>query len=264
MEEEKSMNTRLVPALLAFLAAGQAAFGQSGPGTVKTESIRYTVDGQEFVGFLAYDASSTAPRPGVLVVHEWLGINDYAKQRAVDLAHEGYVAFALDMYGGGREVPMAEARTMSGKVGSDFPLIKKRFNAALDVLKKVRSVDPNRVAAIGYCFGGGIVLNMARMGTDINGVVAFHPSINTGLDAKAGDVKTKILAIQGDGDPAAPEDKQKAFVKEMKEAGADFSYIVFGNLPAHNFTNPKGATYYADEASMAWASMLAFFDSLFK
>jgi dienelactone hydrolase len=258
------MKTRFILALIAFVAIGHFAFAQSESGNIRTESIRYTVDGQDFIGYLAYDASSISSRPAVIVVHEWLGINDYAKKRAVDLAKEGYVAFALDMYGGGKEVPMAEARTMSSKVGSDFPLIKKRFNAALDVLKKARYVDPNNIAAIGYCFGGGVVLNMARMGTDIDGVVSFHASINTGLNAKAGDVKTKILAIQGDGDPAAPEDKQKAFIKEMKEAGADFSYIIFGNLPAHNFTNPQGSSYYEDEANLAWASMLTFFDSIFK
>jgi len=258
------MKTRFVLACIAFMALGPFAFAQTVPGNVRTESIRYTFDGQDFVGYLAYDASSSSSRPGILVVHEWLGINDYAKKRAVDLANEGYVAFALDMYGGGKEIPMSEARSMSGKVGSDFPLIKKRFNAALDVLKKAKYVDPDNIAAIGYCFGGGIVLNMARMGTDIDGVVSFHASINTGLNAKAGDVRTKILAIQGDGDPAAPEDKQKAFIKEMKEAGADFSYIIFGNLPAHNFTNPQGSSYYEDEANLAWASMLSFFDSLFK
>lgn len=258
------MESRFVLSLITFVAIGHFAFAQSASGTIRTESIRYTVDGQELVGYFAYDASSSSPRPGVIVVHEWLGINDYAKKRAVDLASEGYVAFALDMYGDGKEIPMSEARGMSSKVGTDFPLIKKRFNAALDILKKARYVDPNKIAAIGYCFGGGVVLNMARMGTDIDGVVSFHASINTGLNAKAGDVKTKILAIQGDGDPAAPEDKQKAFIKEMKDAGADFSYIVFGNLPAHNFTNPLGGSYYKDEANLAWASMLKFFDSIFE
>jgi dienelactone hydrolase len=258
------MKNKLIVALIAFLAIANFAFGQSVSGTIKTESIRYTVDGQELIGYLAYDASSTSPRPGVLVVHEWLGINDYAKKRAEDLANEGYVAFALDMYGEGKEITTAQARTISGKVGSDFPLIKKRFNEALDILKQTRFVDPDKIAAIGYCFGGGIVLNMARMGIDIKGVVGFHSSLNTGLSAKAGDVKTKILAFQGDADPAAPEDRQKTFVKEMKEAGADFTYIVFGNLPAHNFTNPKGATYYEDEANIAWGSMLTFFDSIFK
>ena len=240
------------------------AFGQSTDGDIHTESIRYSVDGQEFLGLLAYDRSQMAARPGVIVVHEWQGVNEYAKKRAIDLAKEGYVAFALDMYGDGRVVPVSEARNMSGRVGSDFPLIEKRFNAALDVLSNAPYVDDSNIAAIGYCFGGGIVLNMARMGTEIDGVVCFHASINTGLNARRGDVKTKILAIQGDGDPAAPEARQKAFVEEMRNAGADFSYIVFGNLPAHNFTNPDGRSYYETEANLAWASMLNFFDSIFE
>jgi dienelactone hydrolase len=262
----KELNVKKSLAIVLFLVflGGNLIFAQSTKGNIVTETISYTVDGQSFIGLLAYDASSSAKRPGVIVVHEWLGINDYAKKRAVDLAAEGYVAFALDMYGDGKEIPMSEARSMSGKVGSDFPLIEKRFNAALDVLKKARYVDANNIAAIGYCFGGGIVLNMARMGTDINGVVSFHASINTGLTAQKGDIKTRILAIQGDGDPAAPEEKQKAFIAEMKESGADFSYIIFGNLPAHNFTNPDGRSYYEDEANLAWASMLTFFDSIFR
>jgi dienelactone hydrolase len=249
--------------LFIFLLTIPASFSLSATGNIHTESIAYTVDGQRFVGFLAYDESISNKRPGILVVHEWLGINDYAKKRAVDLAKEGFVVFALDMYGDGKEIPKSEARAKSGAVGSDFPLIKKRFNAALKILNNAEYVDKTKTAAIGYCFGGGIVLNMARMGTDIDGVVGFHSSINTGLTAKSGDIKTKILAIQGDSDPVAPIEKQTAFIKEMKDSGADFSYIIYGNVAAHNFTNPNGRTYYEDEANMAWASMLVFLDSVF-
>ena len=257
------MKNSIFSIVLLFLLFNSAVFAQNSDQNIYTESITYTVDGQKLVGLLAYDKTISSKRPGVLVVHEWQGINAYAKKRAVDLAKEGYVAFALDMYGDGKEIPRSEARAMSGKIGSDYPLIQKRFNAALEILKKADFTDKNRIAAIGYCFGGGIVLNMARMGTDINGVVGFHSSINTGLTAGKGDIKTKVLAIQGDADPAAPVEKQQAFLKEMKDSGADFSYIVYGNLPAHNFTNPSGNTYYEDEANMAWASMLVFFDSIF-
>jgi dienelactone hydrolase len=260
----KEMNVKKSYAVVLILLVLGASLVFSQSSNIRTESISYTVDGQNLVGFLAYDASSTATRPGVIVVHEWRGLNDYAKKRAMDLAEEGYVAFALDMYGDGKEIPMSEARNMSGKIGTDFPLIENRFNAALAVLRRARYVDAENIAAIGYCFGGGVVLNMARMGTDINGVVSFHASINTGLTAQKGDVNTRILAIQGDGDPAAPEEKQKAFIEEMKESEADFSYIVFGNLPAHNFTNPNGRSYYETEANLAWAAMLTFFDSIFK
>lgn len=238
-------------------------YAENGTENIYTEYIAYTVDGQNLIGYMAYDKGISRKRPGILVVHEWLGINDYAKTRAVDLAKEGYVAFALDMYGDGKEIPMSEARSMSGRVGSDFPLIESRFNGALDVLKSNSFVDQSRIGAIGYCFGGGIVLNMARMGTEVNGVVGFHSSINTGLTAGKGDIKTKILAIQGDGDPAAPPDKQNAFRREMDESEADYTYIVYDNVNAHNFTNPEGRSYHEDEATQAWESMLGFFDSVF-
>lgn len=258
------MKTKILAVIAVFLLTVSAVFADNHQKKIHTESVTYTVDGKNLIGYLAYDESVTVKRPGVLVVHEWRGINDYAKKIAVDLAKEGYVAFALDMYGDGKEIPQADARAVSTAVGTDYPLVKKRFNAALDVLKAAKYTDTGKTAAIGYCFGGGIVLNMARMGTDIKGVVGFHSSINTGLTAQKGDIKTKVLAIQGDADPAAPVEKQTAFIKEMKESGADFSYIIYGNLPAHNFTNPAGSTYYEKEAKMAWASMLVFFDSIFK
>lgn len=230
---------------------------------VVTKEVRYSVDGVELVGFLAWDKNLNTPVPGVLVVHEWLGLNDYAKKRAQDLAREGYVALALDMYGGGNVFPMSEARAVSSKVGSDFPLIKARFNAALELLKREPLVNKDKIAAIGYCFGGGIVLNMARMGTEIKGVVSFHGSVNTGLTAKKGDIKTKILAIQGDGDPAAPLARQEDLKKEMADSGAAFEYIIYPGVAAHNFTNPAGSTYYQKEADLAWNSMLSFFAKIF-
>jgi dienelactone hydrolase len=230
---------------------------------IRTMEIPYTVDGKDFIGFLAYDSTLSGNRPGVLVVHEWRGINEYARKRATDLASEGYVAFALDMYGDGMEVPMSEARSMSSAVGSDFPLIKDRFNTALDILMNQDMVDSSRIAAIGYCFGGGIVLNMARMGTDINGVVSFHGSINTGLNAGEGDIQTKILAFQGDEDPAAPREKQAQFREELDASEADYTYVVYDNVPAHNFTNSEGNSYYEKEANMAWDNMLEFFDIIF-
>jgi len=255
------MKTKVLSLLVLFLLPLVSVLAQG--RDIATREIRYKVGTEEFVGYLAWDKALKTPVPGVLVVHEWLGINEYAKKRAVDLANEGYVAFALDMYGEGKTVPMSEARGMSGKVGSDFPLIQARFNAALVELKKEALVDKSKIAAIGYCFGGGIVLNMARMGTDLKGVVSFHGSVNTGLTAKKGDIRTKVLAIQGDADSAAPADRQATLKKEMAEAGADFQYIIYPNVPAHNFTNPAGSTYYAKEADMAWASMKDFFKKLF-
>lgn len=230
--------------------------------TIVTQSIEYSAGGQRLVGYLAYDSSITTPQPGVLVVHEWMGLNAYAKKRAEDLAKEGYVAFALDMYGDGKEIPQSEAGAMSRKIGTDFALIPLRFNAALEVLKSQPQVNSGKIAAIGYCFGGGVVLNMARLGTELAGIVGFHSSINTGLTAKPGDVKTRLLVIQGDGDPAANAAAQAKFQEEMKAAGANFEHIIYPNLPIHNFTNPEGSGYRAKEATMAWNSMLEFFKTV--
>lgn len=251
-------------ALVAFSALfGGELFAQVEEEIV-TREIQYRAGNQELVGYLAQPRDSdSGPRPGIIVVHEWTGINDYARKRARDLAEAGYVAFALDMYGDGKEVAPSEARSMAGTVGSDFPLIRERFDAALEVLKSQEGVDTRRVGAIGYCFGGGIVLNMARLGTDLTGVVSFHGSLNTGLTATSGDIKTRILAFQGDGDPAAPEAVRDAFVREMEQSGAEYKYVVFPNLNAHNFTNPAGSTYHADEAGEAWKNMLEFFADIF-
>ncbi|QEN06542.1 dienelactone hydrolase family protein [Oceanispirochaeta crateris] len=239
-----------------------SAFTQNGE-TIVTEDVKYTVGGMDFQGYLAYDSAVKGTRPGIIVVHEWTGLNDYAKFRARELAKQGYVAFAADMYGGGKEVPVSEARSMSGKVGSDFPLIKERFTAALDVLESNAMVDNTKVAAIGYCFGGGIVLNAARMGVELQGIASFHASINTGLDAGKGDVKTPLLVLQGAGDPAAPPQKQEAFRKEMNSAGANYEYVIYPDVNAHNFTNPEGSSYYPEEAEDAWGKMLDFFQEIF-
>jgi len=264
----------LVTAILTVVSFGLFAGGGSEDSEKKEvdseltgEMVRmdvpYTVEGQSFLGYLVYDASLSSPRPGVLVVHEWRGINDYAKNQAERLAKEGYVAFAVDLYGDGKEIPMSEARAKSSEIGSDFPLIQSRFNAALELLQSYDQVADSKIAAIGYCFGGGIVLNMARMGTEIAGVVSFHGSLNTGLTAEPGDIKTKVLAIQGDQDPVAPIAGQKAFKEEMENSGADYSYIIYENVAAHNFTNPEGTSYFEKEAEMAWSEMLRFFQEIF-
>jgi dienelactone hydrolase len=231
-------------------------------GGIIVREIVYEAQGQKLIGYLAMPENAQNV-PGILVVHEWTGLNAYAKKRAEDLAKEGFAAFALDMYGHGMEVSVSEARNMSRKVGSDFPLIQVRFNAALEVLKSEDGVDQDKIAAIGYCFGGGIVLNMARMGTDISGVVSFHGSLNTGLNAEPGDIQTSVLAIQGDQDPVAPLSAQNAFRDEMENGAVDFEYIIYPNVQAHNFTNPAGNSYFEKEAEMAWKSMLQFFERIF-
>ena len=124
-------------------------------------------------------------------------------------------------------------------------------------------MDSNKIAAIGYCFGGGIVLNMARMGSQIKGVVSFHGSMNTGLSAKEGEIKTRILAFQGEGDPAAPLATRTNFTNEMDNAKAKYKYVIYPGVNAHNFTNPAGSTYYQKEADLAWKEMKSFFQEIF-
>ncbi len=261
------MNKYLTPfiILLSSFSLSSIADTMTESENIVAQEVKYTIDEKEHIGYIAYDSNINKPLPGVIVVHEWKGINDYARKRAVDLAKEGYVGFAIDMYGEGLEVKTnSQVRTLSRSVGTNFDLIEKRFNAALDVLKTYQQVDENNLAAIGYCFGGGIVLNMARLGTEINGVVSYHGSFNTGLDATTDSIKTKILAFQGDADPIAPQEVMNAFSEEMEKANADFEFIIYDDVVAHNFTNPAGQTYHEDEANLAWIKMLEFFNTVFK
>jgi dienelactone hydrolase len=255
-------------ALVALLA-----FAFSSCKTTAGEPVAYTSDGVTLKGYLAYDTSSTARRPGILVVHEWWGHNDYARKRADMLAEMGYTALAVDMYGEGKQANHPEeAGRFAKEASADFDLKSKRFMAALNVLKGHKTVDPDRIAAIGYCFGGSVVLDMARSGADLAGVVSFHGALATGHPAQAGSVRARILVCHGADDKFVPAEQVEAFKKEMTDAGADFRFIAYENA-VHSFTNPEADTYaktftipigYNAEADRkSWADMKAFFDELF-
>ncbi|KPK51777.1 MAG: dienelactone hydrolase [Thiotrichales bacterium SG8_50] len=202
------------------------------------EEVQYKVGDATFKGYLAYDNSSSARRPGVLVVHEWWGHNDYARERARMLAKLGYTALALDMYGGGKQASHPkEAGAFSGAVKSNMPAARERFEAARKVLSDHKFTDPARIAAIGYCFGGGIVLEMARMGVDLKGVVSFHGSLGTASPAKKGEVKARVLVLNGEADPFVKPEQITAFKKEMAGAGVDYRFVNYPNAK-HAFTNP--------------------------
>jgi len=224
-------------------------------------------------GMLAYDDAIEGARPGVLVVHEWWGQNDYARKRAKMLAELGYTALAVDMYGEGKTADHPkDAGAFSSAVGGNLPLAKARFDAALEVLRKDPTVDKDRIAAIGYCFGGGIVLNMARLGEDIDGVVSFHGSLGTKSPAKKGDVKAAVRVFNGADDPFTKPEQITAFKQEMENAGVDYKFV---NYPGakHSFTNPDADQYgkefdlplayneHADKDS--WKQMQAFFKEIF-
>ncbi len=240
---------------------------------IKGEEVQYTADGVTLKGYLAYDDVAKGKRPGILVVHEWWGHNEYARKRARMLAELGYTALAVDMYGDGKTAAHPDdAGKFSGELSQNLPVAKARFLAALEFLKKHETVDAQNVGAIGYCFGGGIVLAMARMGVDLKGVVSFHGSLATQHPARAGEVKAKVLVCNGAADPFVSKEDIASIKKEMKEAKVDFT---FKNYPGakHSFTNPEadanGKKFNlplaynkkADEAS--WNDMKAFFKRCF-
>lgn len=261
--------------LPALLVAGCASDPPAEPGPdVKTETVRYEVGGTEFDGFLAYDAAREGPRPGVLVVHEWWGHNEYARERARMLAEMGYTAFALDMYGDGKRAGHPDdAQKFASEVFSDLDAATARFEAAREIVEAHPTTDPERTAAIGYCFGGGIVLAMARAGVDLAGVVSFHGTLATDTPARPGEVKARILVLNGGADSYVTEEQLAAFRREMEAAGADSRVITYPGA-RHAFTNPRADALgrkfdmpiaYAPEADRkSWQAMREFFEEIFK
>ncbi|MCR4336966.1 MAG: dienelactone hydrolase family protein [Candidatus Omnitrophica bacterium] len=239
------------------------------------QEIEYTVGEINMKGYLVYDDSVQGKRPGVLVVHEWWGHTPYARKRAEMLAQLGYTALALDMYGDGKTADHPDqagafASAVSQKMNSDG---KARFLAAMDVLKNHPMVDSQKIAAIGYCFGGGIVLHMARYGVDLKGVVSFHGSLGTQTPAQLGQVKAKILVCNGADDVLVPAEEIEKFKNEMNAAGVDYQVLQYEGAK-HSFTNPAadenaekfglplGYNFEADQKS--WEDMKEFLDSIFE
>lgn len=255
------------------LLLGCCLFASAAQAQLQTEEIRYQVDGNEYTGYLAYDDSFTGKRPGILVAHEWWGYNAYVRHRAEMLARLGYTAFALDMYGGGRHTDHPDtAKKMMQSVMGDLPEAEKRFRAAYRILQLQPSVDANRIAAIGYCMGGGLVLQMARRGVPLAGVVVFHGSLGTAHPAKRGDIKGRVLALIGANDPFEPPAQIKAFKAEMQAAGVPYELHLYPGV-VHAFTNPDATVlgrkyklplvYNADADADSWRRMRRFLEQLF-
>jgi dienelactone hydrolase len=238
---------------------------------IHTESIDYLNNGVALQGYLAYDDSKTGKLPGVLVCHEWWGLNDYPKHRAEQLAELGYVAFCLDMYGKGVVAKtMDEAKAQVGKLYGDRQLVRARAVAGLNVLKKQPNVDPSKIAVIGYCFGGMVALELARSGADIAGVVSFHGALNTPNKDDAKNIKAKVLVLHGADDPNVKPEEVAAFEQEMRDAKVDWELMKFGGA-VHAFTNPaagndpsKGVAYNEKADQRSWQAMKDFFGEIFK
>lgn len=250
-------------ALLMF-ASGAAA-------EVKTQEIDYKQGDTVLQGLIAWDDAAKGQRPGVLVVHEWWGHNEHARNQARRLAEAGYVGFALDLYGKGKVATHPkDAEALVREATRDPAVIVVRFNAARDQPKRDPHVDPEKIAAIGYCFGGGVVLGMARAGADLDAVVAFHGSLAARTPAEKGKIKPRILVLTGAADPMVPPEQVEAFKQEMEAAGAKFEVVSYPGAK-HSFTNPdadkagmEALGYDADADKKSWAAMLRLFKQVFR
>ncbi len=241
------------------------------PAAVKTETVAYEHEGVAYQGFVAYDDAIPGRRPGVLVVHEWWGLNDYAKTRATMLAEMGYVAFAVDMYGGGKTVEHpSEAAKFSGMVRENKDQWRARALAGLDQLKRRPQTDPENLAAIGYCFGGATVLQMAYAGAPVKGVVSFHGALPAATADEAKNVSCGVMICHGAADGFVPPEQVTACLAPLEEAGADYVFTAYAGAK-HGFTNPGaddrglgGLAYDAKADARSWAAMTAMFDVALK
>lgn len=242
--------------------------------SIKTKEVIYTYQDVKMKGYIAWDEAQKGPRPGVIVVHEWWGHNDYARTRAEDLAKMGYTGFALDMYGDGKvaEHPK-DAGKFSQKVISDMAVAKGRFLAAKKTLSEHSSVDGTKIAAIGYCFGGSVVLTMAREGLDLEAVASFHGGLGGLPPMAAKKIDTRVFVANGGADPFVKPEQITSFVGDMIAADTDLTFTSYANAQ-HSFTNP-GATavgkkfnlplsYNAEADHESWTALEAFLETSFK
>lgn len=260
----KTHSTLPALALLGTLAGAAHA-------KVVTKSVTYRSAGVTCEGFLAYDDAQTGKRPGVLIAHQWLGLTNYEKARAVQLASLGYVAFALDLYGKGNlPKDAAAAGPLAGTFKANRTLWRQRANDGLKALEAQPQVDTSKIAAIGYCLGGGTVLELARSGAPVKGIVSFHGSLDTPTPEDARNIKGRVLILHGASDPYSPLPTVVGLSDEMTKAGVPFQIVLYSQT-VHSFTQPdagndpsKGAAYNADSDQRSFAAMLRFFDEIFQ
>lgn len=252
---------KLVLALILLPTLSQAA--------IKSLTIEYSQGGQILEGYLSYDDSSSGKRPGLIIVHDWLGISENTKMRADQMAQLGYVAFAADIYGKGiRPKNPTDAGTQAGKFKGDRPLLRARAKAAFDLLAANPRVDNKKMLAMGYCFGGTTVLEMARAGLPLIGVASFHGGLDTPNPQDAKNIKAKLFIAHGAIDPYVKVSEVNAFQKEMNDAGVDYQFTSYSGA-VHAFTIKTagtdiktGAAYNEKSDKRSFAAMKAFFEEL--
>jgi len=238
---------------------------------IHTESVEYRQGDTPLEGFLAYDAAQSGRRPGVLIVHQWKGLTEYERKRAEILAKLGYAAFAVDIYGKGiRPANAQEAGAQAGKYKRDRALLRARVEAGLAVLREQAQVDPKRVAAIGYCFGGTTVIELARSGAELAGVVSFHGGLDSPHPEDGQRIRCKVLALHGADDPHVPAKDLAAFEDEMRQAKVDWQLIKYGGA-VHSFTDwnagtnvSTGAAYNQKADQRSWEAMRGFLEEILK
>ena len=236
-----------------------------------SKSIEYKQGDTVLEGYSIYDSAVRGKRPGVLVVHQWKGLGEYEKKRAEMLVRLGFNVFAVDIYGKGvRPANPQDASAEAAKYKNDRALLRARVSAGLDVLARHELTDPKRVAAIGYCFGGTTVLELARSGAELAGVVSFHGGLSNPTPGDAKNIKAKVLALHGADDPFVPATEVAAFEDEMRQGGADWQLVAYGGA-VHSFTdwdagndNSKGAAYNERADRRSWEAMRHFFAECFK
>lgn len=237
------------------------------------ENVDYRAGDTVLKGYLVWDDAKGDLQPGVLVVHEWWGLNDYARNRARMLAELGYTALAVDMYGDGKNSEHAkDAQAFMNSVVETAGVSQQRFLAARALLASQTNVDADNIAAIGYCFGGATVLNMARLGVDLKAVASFHGNLATQTPAQPGKVKAKVLVLNGGADGFITPESIAAFHNEMTQAGVDYQFVSYPGV-LHGFTNPDAdrlgkanglpVAYDAEADRQSWEAMQQLFNEVF-
>jgi dienelactone hydrolase len=261
--------------LICIIMLGISSVGKSGslPSNIKEETVSYTVNGMTFKSFVAYDDNIKGKRPAILVVPEWWGVNDYTKMRARKLAELGYIAMATDVFGDGKTAANpTEAQQLTGPMYKDPTMAKSLLDAALMKLKEYSQTDPANVAAIGYCFGGFVALNYAKLGADLKGVVSFHGGMGgTPVDKKL--LKARVLVCQGGSDKFVAQKDVDKFKHQLDSIGVENTVKVYANA-THAFTNPDATAtgkkfnmpieYNAEADKDLWNDMKMFFGKIFK
>jgi dienelactone hydrolase len=264
--QERTTSVKPTIILMSLVLVGVAmtsTFAQN--PSVKTKTVDYTANGATMEGYVAYDAAKKAPLPGILIVHDWMGLGKFSTDKADELAKQGYVAFAADIYGKGlRAKTTDEAAKLATKFKDDRNLLRARVKAALDKLTAMPEVDPKRIVVMGYCFGGTTALELARSGAPVIGTVSFHGGLGTPTPQDAKKINGRVLVLHGADDPFVPPAEVEAFKDEMKKANVKMEFVPYKGA-VHSFTNPaagndnsKGAAYNADADRQSWAAFQKF------